>query len=50
MEKLYNFIAQHLPKRIIYFALIRAWSNATTGEYSDQEIPAVTMVEVIDRW
>ena len=43
-------IAWILPKRIIYFCLIRAWAKATTGKWSNTIGPEVRMDEVIKRW
>ena len=43
-------IAKLLPKNIVYFAIIRAWAKATTGKYSNQVVPDVTMEQLIKRW
>lgn len=50
MEKLWQWVAYHLPRRVVYFAAIRAWAYATTGKYSSEVAPAVTMDRVLIRW
>ena len=45
----YQTIAWLLPKKLVYYCLIRAWANATTnkdGNYSTK----ITADEVIGRW
>lgn len=43
-------IAWWLPKRIIYFCVIRAWAWATTGKYSDTIVPDITVEKILKRW
>lgn len=38
-----------LPKWVIYYAVIKAWSNATTGKYGNSDPSTVTLVEALDR-
>jgi len=45
-----RWIANHLPKRIVYHALIRAWAYATTGEWSGETATSVTTDVVVKRW
>ena len=45
-----RFVARHLPKRIVYWASFRVIAHATTGEWSKQEVPALTCVEAMARW
>jgi hypothetical protein len=45
-----RFIASHLPKRVVHQAAIRIWAFGTTGQYSNQEVPALTVVEAASRW
>ena len=49
-EKTARWVADRLPRLIVYFALIRAWVNATTGQWSDQDIGKVTADEMCERW
>lgn len=46
-EKVRMWIADHIPLRILYFAVIRA-TNIATGspEYGNREVPAITAMEV----
>ena len=46
----YQTIAWWLPKKLIYFCLIRGWANATTGSYSKENAGTITCDEVIRRW
>ena len=48
-ERIWQAIAWRLPRRLVYWATIRTWSAATTGEWSD-ESPEMTVVEALDRW
>ena len=49
-ENIYRWLANKLPAELIYFCGIRLWVNATTGEWSDTEVPGVTMDQILDRW
>lgn len=50
IEKIWKWLAWHLPRRLVYWGLIRAWSEATTGEYSFSDATKVTADEVLERW
>ena len=49
-NRIATWIADHLPRKVVYFATIRAWAHATTEEYSSTTATEVTAVEVLDRW
>ena len=49
-ERLSRWIANHLPRWIVYHALIRAWANATQGEFSHVDVTKVTADQMINRW
>jgi len=50
-EKLVQFIVWRLlSKTMIYYAAIRLISHATTGKYSQTEVPKLTAIEALDRW
>jgi hypothetical protein len=49
-EKIIIWIANNLPKRIVYFAAIRLGVNATTGEFSDQIVPELYFMDALKRW
>jgi|WetSurMetagenome_2_1015567.scaffolds.fasta_scaffold463764_1 hypothetical protein len=48
--KIAQFIAWHLPERVVYFAAIRLFAFATVGKYSEQDINLLTMNEALQRW
>jgi len=50
MEKIYKEIAWLLPKKIMYWAVIRAFAKATTGKNSDKAPDQVGFSAVIDEW
>ena len=43
-------IAWWLPRRIIAWALIRAWTHATTGRWEREIVSTLTASEMIKRW
>lgn len=46
-----EWVVRHLlPRRVIYWALIRAGSHATTGKWSSQIVPDLTLTDTIQRW
>lgn len=50
-EAIVRAIVAALPDTVIYYALIRAWVHATSGEaYGRTEVPAVAMDRVVRRW
>ena len=49
-EKFWLWVSTLLPEALCYWATIRLLQNATTGKYSMQEVPAVTVIDALDRW
>ena len=49
MNNFYRWLSYKLPKNLIYFAVIRAWANATTGEYGSEVATSITCDKVIER-
>lgn len=49
-ESLPRWIAYLLPKRVVYWAMIRAGAYATDGKYGSTVVPEVTLVDVLERW
>ena len=45
-----RWVADHLPKWIIYFATIRLIAYATSGRYSDTGVPKLGAIEAVKRW
>jgi len=48
--KFWQWLAQRLPKRLVYSASIRLISHATTGKYGNTVVPQLTAVEALERW
>jgi hypothetical protein len=49
-DKVLAAIAWKLPRRLVYWCAIRVGAHATQGEYSNQEVPALLMMDAIKRW
>ncbi len=49
-NRLAYWIARHLPDRVVYWAVIRAWTHATTGPYGSTVVPDVTASLIVNRW
>ena len=50
MEKIYCWIAWHLPKNLVKWCSVRLMSAATVGKYSHQVVPELTCIEALQRW
>lgn len=50
LDKLWMWIAFHLPHRVVYWAHVRVVAKATTGEYSTQIVPELMAVDAMKRW
>ena len=49
MDRICRFLADRLPKRVMYFCGIRILAIGTTGNHSDQIVPELTVIEALDR-
>ena len=49
-NKISKIIADLLPKKIVYFVILRVWKNATLGENSEELVKRVSMGEVFNSW
>ena len=49
-EEIPRKIAWILPKEIIKWAFIKIIVNATTGKYSNQNVPELTTIDALRRW
>lgn len=47
---IYEYIANRLPKKLVYWCLIRGAAYSTTGEYSNQIVPKLSFFNVLERW
>lgn len=50
MSRLYRFIAQLLPRRLVYWVVVRAIVHASTGKYSDTYLIDLTALDALLRW
>jgi hypothetical protein len=50
LERIIQWIAWHLPKKLVYWCAIRLMSYATFGKYENTEVPVLTAVEALNRW
>jgi hypothetical protein len=49
-DTIWQWIANHLPKRLVYFCGYRIWLHGTWGEYSDTDVPSLLMTDALKRW
>lgn len=49
-ERFWHFVARHAPDRMVYWCAIVLGAHATTGEYSNQEVPRLTFCDALKRW
>lgn len=49
-EKLAMWVSKRLPRRLVYWSAVRVLANATSGKYSNTEVPALTGMEALMRW
>lgn len=50
VDKVWMWIAWHLPKRLVMWSAVRLFANATTGKYSNTETTALKAVDALQRW
>jgi len=48
--KIIQWIAWHLPRKIIYWCAVRVFCDATSGKYSDQMVPELTAMDALKRF
>lgn len=48
--KICIWFVRQLPRKLIYWCLIQAWAEATSGEYGNEIVTKTTMGDAIDRW
>lgn len=49
-ESLLLWFVGHLPRQVIYRAAIRVGADATTGAYSNQNVPKLYFMDALQRW
>ena len=50
MERIWMWLAWHLPRSLAYWTAIRVGASATTGKYADREVPKVTVIDALEAW
>lgn len=43
-------LADMLPRCVVYYAVIRAWAEATTGQWSHEDATGITASDAVKRW
>lgn len=49
-EAFWRWLAKLCPRKLAYYCAIRLGAHATTGAYSTQEVPTLTLMETLERW
>lgn len=49
-EALIRWVAWRLPRELVKWCYIRVGANATTGKYADTIVPALPMMDALQRW
>lgn len=49
-ERLWMWVAWHLPRKLVKWCYIRVGAHATTGEHSSMVVPELTMMDALKRW
>ena len=50
MKKFWLWLANRMPRQLVYWCLIRALAHATTGRWSEQRVCDVKAKDVVNRW
>jgi hypothetical protein len=50
LEKAIQWVAWHLPRRLVMWCFIRVTAYATTDEYSSQVVPELSAMDALKRW
>lgn len=50
MERLWMWIAFHLPRPLAYWCAIRVGAHATQGRYGNQIVPELLFMDALQRW
>jgi hypothetical protein len=48
--KLAEWIAYRLPRSVVYWAMIRAGAEVTTGKYGNTLVPELTFMDALKRY
>jgi hypothetical protein len=50
VDRFWMWVAFHLPHRLVTWCAIRVMATATTGRWSDQVVPELTVEDMLWRW
>lgn len=50
IEDAWVWLAHKLPRPLAYWATIRVGVHAASGRHSSQEVPALTLAQILQRW
>lgn len=45
-----QWLAWHLPRRVVMWCAVRVAAHGTQGQWSNQEVPTLTAMDAIERW
>jgi hypothetical protein len=49
-DKFWLGLARRVPKKLAYWCTIVVGAHATSGKYDKAEVPALTLMEALNRW
>lgn len=49
-ESAWQWLANRLPRRVVYWAMIRVGAEVTTGQYTNTIVPDLTFMEALKRY
>jgi len=49
-ERIYIWLAWHMPRRLVYWCAIRLAARATQPPYEKQEVPELKVMDALNRW
>jgi hypothetical protein len=49
-NRFWMWLARRLPRRLVYACVMRVGVHATTGDYSWQIVPDLTLIDALKRW
>lgn len=50
MERVWIFLAWHLPRQLVKWAAVRLGAHATIGKYENQVVPDLRFIDALQRW
>lgn len=50
VDSICQWVAWHLPKRVVMWAAMRLGAHATQGDYSSQVVPDLSFMDAVKRW